>query len=251
MPIAREETVTVSQPEIVAEVRRRLAEVADPQKAPQMQAYMKSSMPFLGVSAVPMRKTCKAVFDDLRLPDRDSWRSAVLLLWDGARFREERYAALELTGHRYYRDHQDVAALDLYRHLVVTGAWWDLVDGIASNRVGPILRAHHDRVAPMMAAWADDEDLWVRRTAILCQLGSKADTDVELLTHVLGRNLEPSLHGREFFIRKAVGWALREYAKTDEDWVLRFVAEHSEQMSGLSRREALKNVRAGTQPPTG
>ena len=65
MPIAREETVTVSQPEIVAEVRRRLAEVADSQKAPQMQAYMKSSMPFLGVSAVPMRKTCKAVFDDL------------------------------------------------------------------------------------------------------------------------------------------------------------------------------------------
>jgi 3-methyladenine DNA glycosylase AlkD len=246
MPTSREETVTVSQSEVVEEVRSRLAAGADRQKAPQMQAYMKSDMPFLGVSAVPMRKTCKAVFDEHRLPDRDSWRSVVLALWDDARFREERYAALELTGHRFYREFQDVAALGLYRHLVVTGAWWDYVDAIASARVGPILRGHHDEVAPMVSAWADDEHLWVRRTAILCQLGSKTATDLGLLTYAIERNLEDSRFGGEFFIRKAIGWALREYAKVDEAWVVAFVGDHTDRMSGLSRREALKNVTTPT-----
>lgn len=83
---------------LVDGVRRGLALAADPVRAPQMQAYMKSSMPFLGVSSVPMRTTCREVFNEHRLPDHDSWTSAVLRLWDDARFREERYAAVELTG---------------------------------------------------------------------------------------------------------------------------------------------------------
>ncbi len=232
----------MSQFEVVDEIRRRLAETADPEKAPQMQAYMKSSMPFRGVSAVPLRKVCREVFNAHHLTDRNMWTSAVLELWDEARFREERYTAVELTGHRYYRGFQDVATLDLYRHLVVSGAWWDFVDAIASNRVGPILRAQPDVVAPMMHAWAVDEDMWVRRTALLCQLGSKPDTDRELLSFAIEQNLEDNAHGREFFIRKAVGWALREYAKTDPAWVVSFVTDHAERMSGLSRREALKHV---------
>lgn len=234
----------MSQPcfDVVEEVRRRLAEAADPELAPQMQAYMKSALPFRGVTAVPMRRICREVFDAHRLPDRDTWRSVVLALWDGARFREERYAAVELTGHRYYRDHQDVSGLGLYRHLVVTGAWWDLVDAVASNRVGPILRAHADVVTPIMRSWAVEADMWLRRTALLCQLGAKRDTDVALLTFAIEQNLEGSTFGRDFFIRKAIGWSLREHAKTDQAWVVRFVAEHSDQLSGLSRREALKNV---------
>jgi 3-methyladenine DNA glycosylase AlkD len=246
MPILRVETLTVSPHDLVVEMRNRLAESADSQKAPRMQAYMKSALPFLGVSAVPMRRTCRTMFDQRRLPDRDAWRSAVLLLWDDARFREERYAALELTGHRHYRGFQDAAALDLYRHLVVTGAWWDHVDAIASARIGPILRAHHAETAPTLRGWAEDEDLWVRRAAILCQLGSKTDTDLDLLTHAIERNLDASRHGREFFIRKAIGWALREYAKTDEAWVVTFVDDHHHSMSALSRREALKNVSTPT-----
>jgi 3-methyladenine DNA glycosylase AlkD len=244
MPTASEEPVTVSQFPVIETVRRRLAEAADPRKAPQMQAYMKSSMPFRGVSAVPLRKLCRDVFGEHRLDDRNLWTSVVLALWDEARFREERYAAVELTGHRYYRGFQDVSALDLYRHLVVTGAWWDFVDAIAGNRVGPILRAHPDLVAPMMRSWAADEDLWVRRTGLLCQLGSKVDTDQDLLLFVIEQNLENSLHGKEFFIRKAVGWALREYAKTDPAWVAAFVDDHADRMAGLSRREALKNIGA-------
>jgi 3-methyladenine DNA glycosylase AlkD len=227
---------------LVTDLRERIAEAADPERAPAMQAYMKSSLPFRGVSAVPLRKICRSVFDRHRLEDRVSWESAVLTLWDRAAFREERYAAVALTGHRFYRAFQDAGTLELYHHLVVTGAWWDLVDDVAVHRVGPILRADPDTVTPMIRAWARDDHLWVRRTAVLCQLASKAGTDTDLLDDVLSANLEGSKHGREFFIRKAIGWALREYAKTDPDWVRAFVHTHAGEMSGLSRREALKHL---------
>lgn len=228
--------------ELAEDVRRRLAEAADPGRAPAMQAYMKSAMPFHGVTAVPLRALCREVFDADRLRNEAAWRSAVLELWDDATHREERYAALALTGHRYYRAFQHVGTLDLYRHLVETGAWWDFVDEIASRRVGPILRADPEEVSEIVRVWAVDEDLWVRRTAILCQLNSLADTDVYLLRWALVQNLEGSLHGREFFIRKAVGWALKQHAKTDPEWVRRFVAEHESEMSGLARREAMKHL---------
>lgn len=228
--------------DLVDEVRRRIAEAGDPERAPRMQAYMKSTMPFRGVSSVPLRAICREILGAHRLPDRRSWESAVLRLWDDAAFREERYAAIALAGHRWYEQYQDPAALDLYRHLVVTGAWWDLVDTVASHRVGDILRAFPDQVVPLMREWAVDDDLWVRRTAILCQLGSKAGTDTELLAHALEHNLEDSLHGRAFFVRKAVGWALREHARTDPEWVRAFVASNGHRMSGLSRREGLKHL---------
>jgi 3-methyladenine DNA glycosylase AlkD len=229
-------------PDAVHEVRRRIAEAADPARAPGMQAYMKSVMPFRGVSSVPLAKICRSVFDAERLEGRAAWESAVRALWDDAEYREERYAALALAGHRYYRGLQDPSTLDLYRYLSVTGAWWDFVDVIAAHRVGGVLRAHHGQVAPVIRAWAVDDDLWVRRTAILSQLAGKGDPDTDLLAVVLESNLEDSLHGKEFFIRKALGWALREHAKTDPDWVRAFVADHAERLSGLSRREALKNL---------
>jgi 3-methyladenine DNA glycosylase AlkD len=233
-------------PDSVGDLRRRmraaLEEVADPSRAPRMQAYMKSSMPFLGVSAVPLRKLCRDVLGATPLEGRATWERGVRTLWDEADYREERYAAIALAGHRFYRLHQDPATLPLYRHLVVTGAWWDYVDDIAAHRVGDLLRRHHDEVAPVLRAWAVDDDLWLRRTAILAQLGSKADTDVALLEHALTQNLEDSLHGREFFIRKALGWALREHARTDPDWVRAFVASYDGRLSGLTRREALKHL---------
>lgn len=203
-----------------------------------MQAYMKSAMPFRGVTAVPLRSLLREVFAELPLASAAEWRSAVLALWDEAEFREERYAAIALSGHRLYRGFQSPDQLDLYRHLVETGAWWDYVDAIAKDRVGPILRADFDQVSELMRDWAVDDHLWVRRTAILCQLGSKDVTDEPLLRWALVQNLA----SREFFLRKAVGWALREYAKTSPEWVRAFVADHADEMSGLSKREALKNL---------
>lgn len=228
--------------ELVRLVRRRIAEVADPGRAPRMQAYMKSSMPYRGVTSVPLRALCRKVYDAHPLPDRASWESCVRTLWDDAGYREERYAAMALTSHRLYRAHQDPETLGLYRHLVVSGAWWDFVDSLASHNVGAILATHPLDVTPTMRAWAVDDDLWLRRTAILCQLQRKEATDVDLLRDTLEVNLEGSRFGSEFFVRKAVGWALRQHARVDPDWVRAFVARHQDRLSGLSRREALKHL---------
>lgn len=203
---------------------------------------MKSEMPFHGVATRPLTTLCRDVFATHSLATEADWRCAVLELWDGAAYREERYAAIALVGHRAYASYRTPQALDLYAHLVVTGSWWDLVDSVASPLVGPLLREYSAHVAPVVRCWAGDEDMWLRRTAILCQLGSKAATDTDLLEECLAANLVGSRHGDEFFIRKAVGWALREHAKTDATWVRAFVAEHQDRLSPLSRREALKHL---------
>lgn len=221
-------------------VRAALASVAEPARAPGMQAYMKSAMPYLGVSAVPLRQVCKALFKDLGWRDCEGWQRDVLTLWRGARFREERYAAIELTGVKAARQFHTLAALPMYEEMIVTGAWWDFVDAIAGQRLWTILLNEGAAMKRAMLAWSIDADMWKRRSAILCQLRAKDNTDVAFLYACI----EPSLDSKEFFLRKAIGWALRQYAWTDPAEVRRYVAEHADRLSGLSRREALKNVGA-------
>jgi 3-methyladenine DNA glycosylase AlkD len=228
--------------DLVRLVRQRLAAAADDERAPQMQAYMKSSMPYRGVSAVPLRAITKKVLDEHPLPSRDAWVSCVRELWDTAEYREERYAALIVASHRLYRSYQDPAALPLYRHMVLSGAWWDLVDPVATRSVGGILLDHRDDVSPVIRDWSVDDNLWLRRTAILSQLHHKEHTDLALLSDVIEANLEGTRHGREFFVRKAIGWALRQHARVDPGWVRAFVTAHEDRLSGLSRREARKHV---------
>lgn len=223
---------------LLSQVRAALQRAADPAKAPQMQAYMKSRMPFHGVPAPLLRKVCGGAFADLPLESAAGWQTLVLELWRGARFREERYAALLLCGHRRAEPYQTCAAMRMYEEMIVTGAWWDYVDDIASHRVGLILRREPARMRRKMLAWSRCAHLWKRRTAILCQLGLKADTDVELLYACI----EPSLASTDFFLQKAIGWALRQYAWTEPAEVLRYVRANQARLSALSRREALKNV---------
>jgi 3-methyladenine DNA glycosylase AlkD len=219
-------------------LRRELKAAGDPVRAAGAQAYAKSSMPFHGVPAVPLRAICKAAFRDVAFADAEEWRDAALGIWRGALFREERYAAIELTGVRQARGFQTPEAMALYEELIVDGAWWDFVDGIASHRVGPILRAFPAPMKKLMRQWSRCGNIWKRRTAILCQLGFKQETDLKLLYDCI----EPSLGEKEFFLRKGIGWALRQYAWTDPDEVIRYVREKGDALSPLSRREALKNV---------
>jgi 3-methyladenine DNA glycosylase AlkD len=222
---------------LIKAIRGGLAELGDPEKAPAMQAYMKSAMPFRGVPKSPRSALLKQVLADQVLPDRVNFLATIRALWRDAEFREERYAAIELSGHRAYVQWQDPDLLELYEEMIVTGAWWDYVDEIAIRRIGPILRESPSVVVPIMLGWSAGADLWRRRTAIICQVGAREDTDTELLS----RTIEPAIGEPEFFLRKGIGWALREYAKTAPDWVRSFVDEHPE-LSGLSRREALKHL---------
>ncbi|WP_377639530.1 DNA alkylation repair protein [Oryzobacter terrae] len=233
-----------TDPPLAAAVRAALADVGDAERALAQQAYMKSALPYRGVTSPELKALLRPLLDDPALAPRDrgEWERTVRPLWDDPEVREERYAAVAVTVHRAARPWQDPDTLVLYRYLVETGAWWDLVDGVAPDRAGPILLSHRDAVDPVIRAWARDDDLWVRRAAIIAQLKHRDATDTALLSDVLRANLEDSLHGREFFVRKAVGWALRQYARTDPAWVRSWVAEHDAHLSGLSRREALKHL---------
>jgi 3-methyladenine DNA glycosylase AlkD len=219
-------------------LRKALRQAGDPVKAAAMRAYMKSAMPYHGVPTPLLRQVLRTVFADVQFRSSSQWRAQVLDLWRNARFREERYAALHLAGHKLARPFQTPAAMQLYEELIVTGAWWDYVDDVAAHRVGPILREHPVAMRRRMLSWSRSRDLWKRRTAIICQLGFKAHTDLELLYACI----EPSLDSQEFFLRKAIGWALRQYAWTDPAEIRRYVRTHRERLSNLSRREALKNL---------
>jgi len=219
-------------------MRLALTRRADPTKAPKMQDYMKSTMPYLGVTAPEVRLACREVFARHPLTGFAAWRDTVLALWREATHRELRYAAIELTGDRRYRELQTMQALAMYEEMIVTGAWWDYVDTIASHRLGAILRREPARMKATMRAWSRSPDLWKRRSAILCQLGFKHETDLVLLYDCI----EPSVDSAEFFLKKAIGWALRQYAWTDPDEVTRYVRAQRDVLSPLSKREALKNV---------
>jgi 3-methyladenine DNA glycosylase AlkD len=223
---------------LVRAVRDALRAAAEPAKAPAMQAYMKSEMPYRGVQATPLRQALRPLFASHRLQTFEEWRETVLMLWRGARYREERYAAIELAGHPAYRPFQTLDALPLYEEIIVSGAWWDLVDGIGSHQIGGLLRLYPVEMAGTLLAWAGGDSIWKRRAAILAQLGFKSSTDRKLLYDCI----EPSLGRPEFFLRKGIGWALRQYAKTDAAEVVRYVRRHEGMLSPLSQREALKGV---------
>lgn len=220
---------------LVEAVREALRTAADDQRAPAMQAYMKSAMPFRGVPAPLLKREMSRIAKGHPPADADIWRDTILALFREATYREEWYAALNLAGRTPFR--LDPSALPMLEEMVVTAAWWDVVDECA-HRVGDILDRHRAAVTPVVRDWIDDPVLWKRRVAIICQLGHRGRTDVDLLRDAVEANLE----SREFFIRKAIGWALREYAKHDMPWVVAYADHLGGRLSPLSRREALKHA---------
>jgi 3-methyladenine DNA glycosylase AlkD len=223
---------------LIVEVRAALEEAADPVKAPQMQAYMKSTMPYRGVTSPQQKAIWKGIFSARPLASMDEWQRVALTLWRDATFREERYGAIALTDFRPYAQYRTMASIPMFEEMIVTGAWWDFVDAIAGRSLGAVLRAEPSRMSKLMRRWARDEHMWKRRSAILCQLGFKRDTDLTLLYDCI----EPNLDDEQFFVRKAIGWALRQYAWTDPREVKRYVKANRARLSGLSMREALKNI---------
>jgi 3-methyladenine DNA glycosylase AlkD len=221
-------------------LREALSAAADPARAPGMQAYMKSAMPYLGVPTPARRAVFRAVFGKAEWRDAAAWQTDALTLWREAKFREERNCAIELGGLRAARAFQTMGALPLYEEMIVTGAWWDHVDAIAGQRLLTLLRAEPGPMKQAMREWAHGEDMWKRRSSILCQLNAGAATDLDFLYACIA----PSLGSKEFFLRKAIGWALRQYARTDPAEVARYVAEHDTELSPLSKREALKRIAA-------
>ncbi len=222
----------------LAAVRADLEAAGDPERAAGQQAYMKSAMPYHGVTSPEVKVVLRPHLRGYAPTDRAGWERDVREVWDGATHREEWYAAIALARHRVARPWQDAGTLALHRHLVVSGAWWDVVDEIASHLVGAALAADRAAATPVLRGWAYGDELWLRRTAVLAQLRHRDRTDTDLLAEAIEANLADS----SFWLRKAIGWALREHARTDPDWVRDRVAAWDGRISNLSRREALKHL---------
>ena len=216
-------------------VAAELGALADADKASGMAAYLKTDMPFYGVQKGPRTPVFREMKRRYPINDAGEYEAAVLTLW-GQPHREEKYFAVGIaTGYREFITFDQVP---LYRRLIIEGAWWDLVDDVAARCVGPVLLNEREAMAPVIETWNEDPDMWIRRTSLLAHLKHKADTDYEqLFRHCLA--LAPE---KEFFIRKAIGWSLREYAKTAPDRVRAYALEHREELSGLSFREATKHL---------
>jgi hypothetical protein len=193
--------------ELVEGIRAVIAATGDPGRARAQQAYMKSEMPYRGIGSPELRSVLRPLLKGYVPASRESWTATVLALWDGATYREEWYAALD-------------------------------VDAIDAHLVAPTLIGHREAVTPVVREWMVNDHLWLRRTSVLSQLGAKNETDVVLLREAVEHHLDDGT----FWLRKAIGWALRDYARTDPDWVRAEVARLGDRMSGLSRREAMKHL---------
>jgi 3-methyladenine DNA glycosylase AlkD len=210
----------------------RLRAAADPARAVAMRAYMRDQFPFLGLPSPVLTALVRAA--GLPRPTEAELTEQAMFLWAQPE-REFQYVACGQL-----RRHVKVCGpgfLDIARRLIVAKSWWDTVDTLASHTVGPLVRKHPE-LSATMDAWVAEENLWLVRTAILHQLGYKDSTDAKrLFRYCVARAGHP-----DFFIRKAIGWALREYSRTDPAAVRGFVRAHETLLSGLSKREALRNI---------
>ena len=220
---------------ITSAYRQALAAAADPDKASGMQSYMKSTMPYRGVTAPVAREIQRNLFKQYPLNGLIELERVVRELWQ-ADYREERYGAIALA--RRYQSLHTLELLPLFRMMIVSGAWWDYVDAIAAYLIGGLLKNHPVEMKMELKRWIRDEDLWIRRTAILSQLNFKESVDEKMLFDFCNRCLSEE----SFWIRKATGWALRQHARVAPDAVRAFIDQNSERMSNLTKREAAKHL---------
>ena len=207
---------------------------ADPVRAVSMRAYMRDQFPFLGLATPARRALSREVLAGRPRPAPGELRDIALGCWELPEREYQYFACALLAGHAR---RLDPGFLPTVRHLVTTKSWWDTVDTLASRVAGTIVSGYPAAVSTM-DSWLVDDNLWLARTAILHQLTYKQDTDsARLFRYCLVR-----AGHRDFFIRKAIGWALRQYAWTDPAAVRRFVAAHAAELSPLSVREATKNL---------
>lgn len=227
----------MTTPPLAAEVCQELHKRRDPKRAAQSAAYMKVALSFLGVPLPELRKLTRLCLRRHPVSTVADYKRVLSELFFSAEHQEERYAALAIASDRTCKQFQTRAVLPLYERMIKTAKWWDLVDD-ASTRVGEVLLAEPEAVAPRLLLWAQGSDLWLRRTAIICQRSHKHETDLPLLYACI----EPSLGTSEFFLNKSIGWALRSVAWYDAKEARRYIRQNAKRLSPLSQREALKNL---------
>jgi 3-methyladenine DNA glycosylase AlkD len=237
---------------LVAAIRSAFAAHADPARATPMRSYMKSALPFFGIAAPLRRRLTLQAVKAHPCADTAELAAAMRVLWREARFREERYAAVELP--RMGRAHAklvNLALLPLAEEMITTGRWWDWVDDLSGHLVARLLERYPAEMKAVLRRWARSDDLWLRRAAVLAQRSVAPEAfDAVLLYDTILPSLGDARFAGEFFIRKGVGWALRQRSYDAPEEVQAFCREYAWQLAPLAMREALKAIRRRTRSKT-
>jgi len=206
---------------------------ADPVRAAPMKKYMRDQFEYLGIKTPKNVVLQKEFYAEYGLPELSDLDEVLRDLWALPQ-REFQYVAVSLLGK--FEKQLSAELIDTMEYLIVTKSWWDTVDAIAGHTVGTHFQRYPSIKKKYLARWRKSENFWLRRTTILFQLNYKKETDFDLLCDLIRENLD----SKEFFINKAIGWSLRQYARVDPKAVKKFV--NSTQLHPLSRREAMKHI---------
>ncbi|MFD2445955.1 DNA alkylation repair protein [Bacillus sp. CGMCC 1.16607] len=216
------------------ELRELLLKHRNEKDAKQMEKYMRDQFTFIGLKAPVMKALFKEYIAEKGLPQREELHEVIAELWAYPE-RELQMAALSLLTQMKKQFTKD--DIKLLEKIIQDKSWWDTIDHIAKHLVGHYFQMYPEMKRPTLDKWLESEHLWLVRSCILFQLGYKGNTDENLLSEMIER----SKHIKDFFIEKAIGWALREYAKTNPEFVKEFVETHT--LPKLSVREAMKHLK--------
>ncbi|MES2328956.1 MAG: DNA alkylation repair protein [Bacteroidota bacterium] len=206
---------------------------SDKLKAKWMKGYLLNQFEFYGLQAPERKLLCKEHYKQYRVKDLAELESIVKECF-GLPQREYQYFGIELFA--FHKKLWKPSSIKTMEHCLKQKSWWDSVDGIASEWLGPYFKMFPEQVVPVTSKWNLSKNMWLQRSSIMFQKKLKKDMDTALLS----KYILNCVHSKEFFIQKAIGWALREYSKTDPKWVIKFVKENK--LAPLSEREALKRI---------
>jgi 3-methyladenine DNA glycosylase AlkD len=224
-------------------LRNLYRENANPEYAVWMKKYMRNQFEFFGIRGPILKQINKTFYAEHGLPQPTASPQIVKTLWQWDE-REFQFFAMNLLVKM--KKQMPADAIDLYEFLVTQKSWWDTVDQLAAGIIGYHFIRFPEQIIPYTEKWMDSTNFWLQRSALLFQLKYKKETDFELMSRYILR----LMHEKEFFIRKAIGWVLREYSKSHPQAVIDFVEQHHESLSGLSKREAMKHMERKKNSPT-
>ena len=217
----------------VQQVRKAYEAHRNQANAIPMKKYMKNKFEYLGIKRPERNVLNKSFFSRESRPNKGEIINITYDFWNLPE-REFQYFAMDLLG--YFRNDLEKIWISDFEKLITVKSWWDTVDYLAANMVGAYFRKYYEQIIPVTQLWMESENIWLQRTCILFQLKYKKDTNIELLDSFI----QKCNGSKDFFINKAIGWALREYSKTNPEFVKDYVEIND--LNSLSKREALKVI---------
>ena len=219
--------------EYLSPLAEKLVAAKDVERATATKKYLKDQFECLGLTSKVRREILKDFLKKYGVPPIHQMEGISNYMWNLPE-REFQHTAIDILDK--VKKHLRKNDIEWIEKLIVQKSWWDTVDALAAWIVGSYFRLYPQAVIPVTEKWMNSGNMWLQRTSLIFQLKYKAGTDKELLSDYILR----LAHRKEFFIRKAIGWALREYSKTNKQWVRSFIEEN--ELSPLSYREASKYV---------